>query len=146
MKTLTLFITKQSTLIFTMFIAFFAPIKGMVFLVGLSTILDTCFGIWRAYQMDEIITSRKARFGLVPKIVAYCSAVCLIYATDVYMINDLTKMAVSVDFISTKLIALLLISIEVKSMDESFQAVKGYSFIEKIKVLILKAKDIKKEL
>jgi hypothetical protein len=53
---------------------------------------------------------------------------------------------VSVEFLFTKLIALVLISIEVKSMDESFQKVKGYSFLNKAIDLIIKAKNIKKEL
>jgi len=51
-----------------------------------------------------------------------------------------------VDFISTKVIALVLLSIEVKSMDESWIKVKGYSFIDKIKAIIVKLKDVKKEL
>jgi hypothetical protein len=54
--------------------------------------------------------------------------------------------SVSVDFISTKVIALVLLSIEVKSMDESWIKVKGYSFIDKIKLLLLNLKDVKKEL
>ena len=52
---------------------------------------------------------------------------------------------ISVEFISTKLIALVLLSIEVKSMDESFVKVKGYSFIDKIKIIIAKLKDVKKQ-
>jgi len=53
---------------------------------------------------------------------------------------------VSVEFISTKVIALVLLSVEVKSMDESWIKVKGYSFIDKIKTIIVKLKDVKKEL
>jgi hypothetical protein len=70
----------------------------------------------------------------------------LVYASDFFIVNELTKMAVSVDFLFTKLIALVLISIEVKSIDESFQKVKGYSFLNKAIDLIIKAKNIKKEL
>ena len=55
-------------------------------------------------------------------------------------------MIISVEFLSTKLIALVLISIEVKSMDESFEKVKGYSYLEKITGMLKKAKDIKKEI
>jgi hypothetical protein len=58
----------------------------------------------------------------------------------------LTKEVISVDYLATKLIALMLISIEVKSMDESFEKVKGYSFINKIIKLIIQAKDVKKKL
>ena len=62
------------------------------------------------------------------------------------MINDLTKMVVSAEFLSTKLLALVLIAIEVKSMDESFKDVKGWSFIDRITDLVINAKNIKKEL
>jgi hypothetical protein len=58
----------------------------------------------------------------------------------------LTQTVVAVDFLSTKLLALVLISIEVKSMDESFKAVKGYSFLEKIIGMVRKVKDVKKEM
>ena len=56
------------------------------------------------------------------------------------------NLAIDIDFLSTKLIAVVLLSIEVKSMDESFEAVKGYSFLKKIGRLVIKAKDIKKKI
>ena len=52
---------------------------------------------------------------------------------------------VSVDFMATKIIALVLLSIEVKSMDESFVVVKGYSFIDRIKSVVLKMKNVRKQ-
>jgi len=86
------------------------------------------------------------RNGLVPKLVSYIAVVMLVYASDVFIINGLTLSVVSVEFISTKVIALVLLSIEVKSMDESWVKVKKYSFIDKIKAIIVKLKDVKKEL
>jgi len=125
---------------------FFAPIKGIIILVALSTIIDTGFGVWKACKIGESCTSKKFRHGFVPKLLSYCFAVMLVYMSDFFIINELTQMVVSVSFISTKIIALVLISIEVRSMDESFKKVKGYSFIAKISKLIMKAKNIKKEL
>ena len=69
----------------------------------------------------------------------------LVFASDVFIINEMTMSLVSVEFISTKLVSLVLISIEVKSMDESFIKVKGYSFIDKFKLIINKIKDLKKQ-
>ena len=125
---------------------FFAPIKGIILLVALSTLLDTGFGVWRAKKTGVKLQSKVFRHGLVPKLLSYCGAVMLLYASDFFIINDLMNLALDIDFLSTKLIAIILISIEVKSMDESFEAVKGYSFIKKITGLILKAKDIKKDI
>jgi Zn-dependent protease with chaperone function len=130
----------------TALILFFAPIKGIILMVALSTIIDTCFGVWKAKKLKEPITSKLFRNGLVPKLVSYIAVVMLVYASDVFIINALTTSVVSVEFISTKVIALVLLSIEVKSMDESWIKVKGYSFIDKIKAIIVKLKDVKKEL
>lgn len=127
-------------------IVFFAPITGMIILVALSTLIDTGFGVWKVQKLDEKISSKKFRFGLVPKLISYVIAVMLVYASDYFILNDLTKILVSVEFLSTKVIALMLISIEVKSMDESFEAVKGWSFLKRFTGLIMKAKNIKKEI
>ena len=125
---------------------FFAPIKGIVILVALSTILDTCFGFWKSKHLNQKITSKKWRHGFVPKVLSYVVAIMLVYTSDYFILNELMKLVLSIEFLSTKLIALALISIEVKSMDESFVKVKGWSFLEKITSYIMKAKDIKKQI
>jgi len=132
--------------VLTVFFLFFAPVKGIILMVALSTIIDTCFGVWKAKSLKEPITSKMFRNGLIPKLVSYIAVVMLVYASDVFIINGLTTSVVSVEFISTKVIALVLLSVEVKSMDESWIKVKGYSFIDKIKAIIVKLKDVKKEL
>ena len=50
------------------------------------------------------------------------------------------------DFFATKIVSLVLILNEVKSMDESWVVLKGYSFIDKFKESITQIKDIKKQL
>jgi len=127
-------------------LVFFAPIKGIIVLVALSTILDTGFGFWKAKHLNQQITSKKWRHGFVPKVLSYVVAVMLVYTSDYFILNELMKLVLSIEFLSTKLIALALISIEVKSMDESFVKVKGWSFLEKITSYIMKAKDIKKQI
>jgi hypothetical protein len=52
---------------------------------------------------------------------------------------------ISIEFVSTKLISLGLIIIEVKSMDESFKKVKSYSFIAKLFDHIRNIKKVKDE-
>ena len=134
-----------SSVLFSL-VLFFAPIKGIILIVALSTIIDTCFGVWKAKSLKEPITSKMFRNGLVPKLLSYIAVVMLVFSSDVFIINGLTLSVVSVEFISTKVIALVLLSVEVKSMDESWIKVKGYSFIDKIKTIIVKLKDVKKEL
>lgn len=113
-------------------IVFFAPIYVMVFLVGLATIIDTGFGIWKAKALGEKVDSKKCRKGLVPKVRSYVGIVLILYVADYYIVNELTHLFIDIKHISTKLVSLGLITIEVKSMDESFEKVKGYSFIGKL--------------
>jgi hypothetical protein len=134
------------SILFKILIVFFAPIKGIILLVALATIIDTGFGIWKAKKLKENINSKTFRHGFVPKLISYVVGIMLVYTSDFFIINYLTKEVISVDYIATKLIALTLISIEVKSMDESFEKVKGYSFIKEIVKMIVKAKNVKKHL
>jgi len=127
-------------------IAFFAPIYVMVFLVGLATIIDTGFGIWKAKHMNEEITSKLCRKGLVPKIKSYVLIVLLLFIADQFIVNEFTKLFISIEFVSTKLVSLALIVIELRSMDESFKKVKGYSFIEKIYENIRNIKKVKEDI
>ena len=140
------FIASYYTYFLQALFVFFAPIKGVIILVALSTVLDTCFGVWKAKNLKEKVNSKTFRYGFIPKILSYVTTTMLVYATDYFIINEFTKPVLSVEFGFTKLTAFILMGIEVKSMDESFEKVKGYSFINKAVDLIIKAKNIKKEL
>jgi len=114
--------------------------------VAIVTLLDTGFGIWRSYKLGREIKSRLLRVGLGNKLIPYISIVMLVYMSDVFIINDLLINAISVHFMATKSIALVLIAIEVKSMDESFKEVKGYSFVNKITKVLIYLKDAKNKI
>ena len=125
---------------------FFAPIKGIILVVALSTIIDTGFGIWKAKNLGEKLSSKAFRTGLVPKLLSYVGSVMMIYGSDVFIINSLVSNLVDVEFMATKVIALTLIINEAKSIDESFEAVKGYSMIAKMLEIINNLKKVKKQL
>ena len=125
---------------------FFAPIKGIILIVALSTILDTGFGIWKSKNLGDKISYKAFRNGLVPKLLSYVALVMTIYVSDVFIINSLIFNLVDVEFMATKVIALTLIINEAKSIDESFEAVKGYSMIAKMLEIINNLKKVKKQL
>ncbi len=125
---------------------FYAPIGGLIMTVAIVTLLDTGFGIWRSYKLGREIKSRLLRVGLGNKLIPYISIVMLVYMSDVFIINDLLINAISVNFMATKSIALVLIAIEVKSMDESFKEVKGYSFVNKITKVLIYLKNAKNKI
>ncbi len=125
---------------------FFAPIRGIIILVAAFTCLDTVFGIWKAKKTGEKLSSRSFRIGFVPKLLSYIGVVMAVYGSDVFIINTLIYKIVDVEFMATKIIALTLIINEAKSMDESWEAVKGYSFIDKTIEHINNLKKVKNQL
>jgi len=132
--------------ILSSFYLFFTPVGGLLLVVGLSTILDTMFGIAKAKKLGNAITSRDFRKGYVPKTIGYLSVVIGVFLLDQIILNELIKSVLDFEFLATKLVSLVLVSNEIKSMDESWVTLKGYSFIEKLKESITQIKDIKKEL
>ena len=132
--------------IFYSLLLFSAPIKGIIVIVALSTMIDTGFGVWKAKKLGEKLSSKAFRSGLVPKLLSYVGTVMMVYGSDVFIINSLVSNVVDVEFMATKVIALTLIINEAKSIDESFEAVKGYSLIAKLLEIINNLKDVKKQL
>lgn len=127
-------------------ILFFTPIQGIIMLVALSTLIDTMFGIWRARKTKIKVTSKTLRFGLVPKLLSYVGVIMFVYTSDYFILNELMMSIISIQYISTKIMALVLVGIEITSWDESFKAVKGYSFLQKIKTMLNRLKNIKKQI
>ena len=134
-----------STILSSLYL-FFAPVGGLLIVVGLATILDTVFGIAKAKKENKPVTSRHFRMGFVPKTVGYLGVVILVFLLDQLIINELVKSILDFEFLATKLVSLVLIMNEVKSMDESWVIIKGYSFIDKFKDSVIQIKDIKKQL
>ena len=125
---------------------FFAPVGGLLIVVGLSTIIDTAFGIWKCKHLNEPVTSKEFRTGFVPKTIGYLGVVILVFLLDTLILNELIKTVLDFNFFATKIVSLVLIMNEVKSMDESWVVIKGYSFIDKFKESITQIKDIKKQI
>jgi hypothetical protein len=125
---------------------FFAPVGGLLLVVGLATIIDTAFGIAKAKKENEPVTSKEFRTGFVPKTLGYLGVVILVFLLDTLILNELIKTVLDFNFFATKIVSLVLIMNEVKSMDESWVVIKGYSFIDKFKESITQIKDIKKQI
>ena len=134
-----------STILSSLYL-FFAPVGGLLIVVGIATIIDTTFGIWKSNHLNKPVTSKQFRMGFIPKTVGYLGVVLLVFLLDQLIINELVRSVLDFEFLATKLVSLVLIMNEVKSMDENWQVIKGYSFIDKFKASVVQIKDIKKEL
>ena len=123
--------------------AFLMPISGLLFLVGFVIVLDTVTGIWKSYKNKVKITSRGLS-AIISKMLLYEVTVVLFYMIDTFILNNIILQFFSVDLLLTKVLALILVSIEVMSINENYKAVKGLDLWQAMKNLFARAKEIKK--
>lgn len=125
--------------------AFFLPISGILFLIGFAILLDTVTGLWKAKKLKIKITSRKLS-AVVSKMMLYEIAVIGFYLIDFWILNDIILKFFSVPLMLTKILSLVLVSIEVMSINENYKAVKGIDIWQGLKNLFARAKEIKNDL
>lgn len=126
-------------------LAFFMPIWQLSMLIGFVIFLDTFTGIWKAKKYNIPVTSRGAS-ALASKMLLYQITLITFYMIDHFIMNDIIKQFFSVDLMLTKMVSLILISIEVMSINENYKAVKGLDLWQAMKNLFSRAKEIKKSI
>lgn len=125
--------------------SFFLPISGILFLIGFAIFVDTLTGIWKSKKLGIPITSRKLS-AIVSKLFLYEIAVIGFYLIDYYILNDIILTFFSVPLMLTKILSLVLCSIEVISISENYKAVKGIDIWSAFKNLLQRSKEIKKDI
>ena len=125
--------------------AFFLPISGILFLIGLAIFIDTLTGIWKSKKLNIPITSRKLS-AIISKLFLYELAVIGFYLIDYWILNDIIMTFFSVPLMLTKILALTLVSIEVMSINENYIAIRKISIWDSLRNLFLRAKEIKQDL
>jgi hypothetical protein len=124
--------------------AFLMPISGLLFLVGFVIVLDTITGVWKSVKNKVKITSRGLS-AIISKMLLYEVTVIMFYMIDQFILNNIILQFFSVELLLTKVLALILVSIEVMSINENYKAVKGLDLWQAMKNLFSRAKEIKKE-
>jgi hypothetical protein len=138
---------------FFMFIfTFLSPVTPIVITTILFIGLDTVMGVWKAKFLFKNEISKLApnsnsfKRGFVPKALLYTSLILVAFVLDKNVLNPIVSYIVEINFnvksnfLSTKLLALVLISIEFKSIDENFFQIYGVSLRAKLGELIKKLK------
>ena len=125
--------------------AFFLPISGILLMIGILIVIDTITGIWKAKKLGEKITSRKLS-SIISKLALYEVTVIMFFLIDRFILNDIMLTFFSVPFMLTKIVALVLSSIEVMSINESIKQVKGVDLWQSGKALFARAKEVKEDL
>jgi hypothetical protein len=126
---------KYLSTIFASVFGVLTPVAPIIYTLTFVILCDFIFGIYRAYKAKEEITSRKMAQTL-PKLLLYNLIIICLFLVDKYVIQTgigLEKVACS-----------LMIMIELKSCDESFKTIFGYSLWNRLVDSIDRGKSITK--
>ena len=135
---------KANESIFAICLAAIIPIKPLILLVGVCIFLDTFFGIYRAIKQRKKITSRGLS-AVISKMALYEFALILFYFIDSIILNDIAKSFTPVDLFVTKMVAAVLVNVEVLSILENIKLATGYDFIGMAKKTLRRDKSFKNE-
>jgi len=135
---------KANESIFAICLAAIIPIKPLILLVGVCISLDTFFGIYRAIKQRKKITSRGLS-AVISKMALYEFALILFYFIDSIILNDIAKSFTPVDLFVTKMVAAVLVNVEVLSILENIKLATGYDFIGMAKKTLRRDKSFKNE-
>jgi len=124
--------------------SFFLPISGILVLIAFAIFLDTITGIWKSLKLKKSITSRGLS-QIVSKILLYEFTVMLFYCIDKFLVSDIVAQFFSIDMLTTKILSLVLVSIEVVSINENIKAIRGVDLYTTLKLLFRRAKEITSE-
>ncbi len=141
---LLLLITKTklySMELLTVVSSFFLPIYGILILIFFCIVFDTITGIWKAKKTKTPVTSRRLS-AIISKVLLYEATVMLFYLMDYYLLNDIVMTFFSIELLTTKILALVLVSVEIVSINENYKAVKGIDLWASLKNLFARAKEV----
>jgi len=127
--------------------AFFLPISGILIMIGVLICIDTFTGIKKAHKLKEKITSRKLS-AIISKLLLYEVTVIMFFLIDQFILNDIILTFFSVPLMLTKVVALVLASVEVISINENIKVIstRNLDLWQSAKALFARAKDIKEDL
>lgn len=125
--------------------AFFAPIYGILGTVVAFIFLDTLTGIWKCKKNKIPVTSRGLS-AIITKTLLYELFIIGSFFIDKYILGDITQSMFSVDLLVVKLVALTAISIEIKSINQNYKAVRGIDLWKEFRNLLSRIKETKQDI
>ena len=103
--------------------AFFAPIYYAFLFVIILVIVDTITGVMKAGKSDVLKIESSKMFRFIPKLIFYLLLVIVSHSASLYVDNQIPFVKLAIIGVSW---------IEIKSIDENFREMFGFSFIDKV--------------
>jgi hypothetical protein len=127
------------------FISFLSPIYGIIFLLSLAVMTDTVFAIYATIKLNGIKSFQSNKlFNLAIKTFFYMGSLLLAFTIDTFIVSSNTMFGIELLF--SKVIAILWIYIEIKSIDETSIKLGNKPLLSIIKEMINVFKSLKKDI
>jgi hypothetical protein len=127
------------------FISFLSPIYGIIFLLSLAVMTDTVFAIYATIKLNGIKSFQSNKlFNLAIKTFFYMGSLLLAFTIDTFIVSSNTMFGIELLF--SKVIAILWIYIEIKSIDETSIKLGNKPLLTIIKEMINVFKLLKKDI
>lgn len=125
----------------------FAPVYGLLVAVGTAIILDTFTGVFKSVKLSgwKSIRSRKLS-NIVSKMMLYEVCVLLLFLMDKYLLNEFVFLWFGIEYMFTKICAILLIFIELVSVKENIEEAYKIDIWDMLKKLLSRAKEINSDI
>ena len=125
-------------------ILLFVPIYGILIAVATAIILDTFTGIFKSVKLNGWSSFRSRRLShIISKMLLYEICILLLFVIDKFILNEFIFKWLSIDFMFTKICAILLIFIELVSIKENIEAAFKIDIWKILKKVFLRAREVK---
>jgi hypothetical protein len=122
---------------------FFAPITGLIVVVGLVIMFDTFTGIYKSVKLKGWCSIRSRKLSqIISKLVLYELSVLVLFPIDKFLLNEFFLSFVSIQFFATKLVCIFLIVVEVTSIKENIEEALNIDILKAVKRFLSRAKEI----
>ena len=131
---------KMTSIVFS----FFLPISGILILIAFAILLDTITGIYKSIKLKQKVTSRGLS-QIISKIMLYETTILLFFLIDKFLVSEIVAQFFSIEYLVTKVFSLVLVTIEVVSINENYKAIYGKDLYSTLKLMFRRAKEITSE-
>lgn len=126
---------------------FFAPIQGLLIAVGMSIALDTFTGVFKSIKLNGLKSIRSRKLSnIVSKMLLYQITLILLFVIDKFLLNEFAQLHFSIQFMFTKVVAIVLIFIELVSIKENIEEALKIDIWKMLKNLLNRAKEVKTDI
>lgn len=133
--------------ILTGLVLFFAPIQGLLIAVAFGIMLDTFTGIFKSIKLNGLQSIRSRTLSnVISKMLLYQVSIISLYIIDKFLLNELVNLHFSTQFLFTKLVAIILVFIELVSIKENIEEALNVDIWKLLKKVITRAKEVKTDI